>query len=122
VFNWCDTGLIWVFCNGYSAHEIQRCSSSRIFLYCKAALPNLTWPYLSEQAGTECCYGKEKKKGVCPLQAASYWLLSIWDGWQVWRCNLKHSSLGLKDSHRSIVMSAQYCTRLTMSSWELHTV
>lgn len=82
------------------------------FFYCTAALPNLTWPCLIEQAGTECCYAKKNR--VCPLQAASYWLLSYWDAWQVWRCNLEHSSMGLRDSHRSTVL----CLLNTAPDWQ----
>jgi len=64
----------------------QLMKNKGIFLYCKAALPNLTWPYLSEQAGTKCCYGKKKKKkkrglpsASCLLLAAQYlgWLESV---------------------------------------------
>lgn len=67
---------------------------------------------LSHRTGWhECCYAENR---VCPLQAASYWLLSNWDAWQLWSCNLEHSSLRLRDSHRSTVI----CLLNTAPDWQ----
>lgn len=108
------TVFIWFLCNGYSAHEKRRCYSSRIFffflLHSCTAQSHLALSHRTGWHRMLLC----KNNRVCPLQAACYWLLSNWDAWQVWRCNLEHSSLGLRDSHRSTVI----CLLNTAPDWQ----